>query len=204
MTIKELYQKYHIMPQLKIHMLRVAGVGKIILSGSKISVDMDLVMKSLLLHDMGNIVKFDLANPLMKVPDLEYWKKIQMDYFDKYGKDTHKVTTQIIGEIGQDEVNKVMEEEHHGYESGDTMKILKKSWPAKILAYCDVRVDPWGVVPMSKRIKDLHNRYGRDLAWYDFLYKLEADVKSMTTTDLDSITEESVKPFFDELLTYTI
>lgn len=204
MQIKQLYAKYQIMPQLQTHMLRVAGVGKIILSGWKEDIDTDLVIKSLLLHDMGNIVKFDLENPLMEVPNLDHWKQVQRNFFEKYGRVTHEVTTKIIAEIGQEEVNEVMEEEHHGYEIGDTMQILNVSWPAKILAYCDVRVDPWSVVPMSNRIEDLHKRYGRDLAWYDFLYKLEEDIKPITKTDLSSINEESVKPLFDELLTYTI
>lgn len=204
MTIKDLYLQYHIMPQLQTHMLRVAGVGKIILSGWKENIGTDLVMKSLLLHDMGNIVKFDLENPLMEMTDLDHWKQVQQDFFEKYGRETHKVTTQIISEIGENEVNKVMEEEHAGYVAGDTMKIGNASWPAKILAYCDVRVDPWGVVPMSKRIEDLHKRYGQDLSWYDFLYTLEEEIKIMTRIDLNSINEESVQPLFDELLTYTI
>ena len=48
-----------------------------------------------LLHDLGNIVKFDLE----KYPDflgkekprLEYWKKVQKEVREKYGSDDHDV-----------------------------------------------------------------------------------------------------------------
>ena len=204
MTVKDIYRKYQIMPQLSLHMRRVAGVGKLILDGWKEEIDRDLVIRTLLLHDMGNIVKFDLTNQLMPIENIEYLQNVQRKWWNKYGRDTHQVTKKIVAELGQEGVMEVIDQEHEGYVNGDTRSILKQDWPAKILAYCDVRVTPVGVVPMKTRIEDLQKRYGRELSWYDFLYCLEEKVKGMTTTDLSAITEEAVAPFFDEWLTYAI
>lgn len=210
MTIEEIYSKYQIMPQLSLHMRRVAGVGKLILDGWNGEIDRDLVIRTLLLHDMGNIVKFDLTEAGQKklksaeLVDLPHWRQVQQKFWDKYGRDTHEVTKQINQELGQHDVIAVMEQDHVGYANGYPDQLLNQSWPAKILGYCDVRVTPIGVVPMKTRIEDLYHRYGRELSWYDFLYNLEEKVKQMTTTDLTAITEEAVAPFFDEWLTYTI
>lgn len=192
------------MPQLQTHMLRVAGVGKIILDGWKSTIDKDLVMRTLLLHDMGNIVKFDLSNPLMAIDNLDYWIQVQQEWWKKYGKNAHEATAQIVAELGQDDAGRVMESEHAGYASDNPAKLLEQDWPAKILSYCDMRVTPSGVVPMSVRIADLQKRYGREMSWYDFLYELEAQVRLETKIDLDAIGDRNVEPFFDELLTYTI
>lgn len=204
MTIKDIYRKYQIMPQLSLHMRRVAGVGKLILDGWQEEIDRDLVIRTLLLHDMGNIVKFDLINQLMPIENIEYWQNVQRKWWNKYGRNTHQVTTRIVGELGQEQVIEVIDQEHEGYVNGNTLSILKQDWPAKILAYCDVRVTPAGVVPMKTRIEDLQKRYGRELSWYDFLYQLEEKVAQMTMTDLVAITEDAVAPFFEELLGYNI
>ncbi|PIR98965.1 hypothetical protein COT87_01950 [Candidatus Collierbacteria bacterium CG10_big_fil_rev_8_21_14_0_10_44_9] len=210
MQIKQIYEKYQIMPQLATHMLRVAGVGKLILNGWKVKIDQDLVIRTLLLHDMGNIAKFDLSVEGQKKfisiesENLEYWRKLQEVFWNKYGKDTHGATNAIVAELGQLDVLAILNEEYSGYTSGDESQILRQSDAAQILAYCDVRVTPSGVVPMKERITDLHKRYGRELSWYDFLYKLEEQVREQTTIDLDSIDEHDVEPLFDELLEYRL
>lgn len=211
MTIKDIYAKYQIMPQLATHMLRVAGVGKLILDGWKDTIDRDLVMKTLLLHDMGNITKFDLSDEWQKkmsgmesIRNLLHWRSVQQASWKKYGRDTHGTTNTIVAELGQQDVLAVLEQEHSGYTSGDERQILRQSDAAQMLAYCDVRVTPAGVVSMRERIDDLQARYGRELSWYDFLCDLEENIRAKTTTSLDQINEASVEPFFDELLTYTI
>ncbi|MFH2085740.1 MAG: HD domain-containing protein [bacterium] len=204
MTIQDVYAKYHIMPQLATHMLRVAGVGKLIVDGWKGGIDRDLVMRSLLLHDMGNIVKFDLGKNIIQIENLEYWKKIQAKYREKYGTNAHEATTKIVAELGQDDTNLIMGREHAGYASDNPAQLLEQGWGGKILSYCDVRVVPTGVTTLKKRIEDLQRRYGREMGWYDFLYKLEEQVRRQTNVDLDEISEEDVEPLFEELLTYTV
>jgi hypothetical protein len=210
MTIQDLYTKYQIMPQLSLHMRRVAGVGQLILDGWGGEIDRDLTMRALLLHDMGNLVKFDLTDAgqkkfaLPSAMDLPHWRNTQEEFWTKYGHEAHEATIAILKEIGQDDVVAVLQEDHVGYAHGYESVFLKQGWSARIVGYCDVRVTPSGVVPMKDRIADLQERYGRELSWYNFLYELENGIRGMTSTDLDVITEESVAPLLDELLTYTI
>ncbi len=211
MQIKQIYEKYQIMPQLATHMLRVAGVGKLVLAGWQGEIDSDLVIRTLLLHDMGNITKFDLSDQWQQkmhgtdpTLDLPYWRAVQQASWEKYGKDTHSTTQAIVAELGQQDVLTILEQEHSGYASADAKQILSQPNAAQILAYCDVRVTPAGVVPMRVRIADLQARYGRALSWYDFLYALEESVRGKTTTHLDQINEASVEPFFEELLRYNV
>lgn len=211
MLIKDVYQKYDIMPQLATHMLRVAGVGKLIMDGWKTPIGRDLVMRTLLLHDMGNITKFNLSDEWQKKMqctdpnlDLPFWRTVQQEFWSRYGKDTHGATNAIVSELGQQDVLVILEQEHKGYAIGDESQILRQTDPAQILAYCDVRVTPIGVVPMKVRITDLQQRYGREIGWYDFLYKLEEQVREQTTVNLDEIYEKDVDPLFSELLGYNI
>ena len=78
-TIQEIYTHYQIMPVLQQHMLRVAGVTDLIcqLAGDK--VDSHNVVIAALLHDSGNIIKFDLQRfPHFLEPEgLDYWLQAQ-------------------------------------------------------------------------------------------------------------------------------
>ncbi len=210
MQIKQIYEQYQIMPQLATHMLRVAGVGKLILDGWHGEIDCDLVMKALLLHDMGNLAKFDFSNEGQKkqksaeLVDLPYWRTQQAFFWAKYGKQAHEATIAILKELGQGEVISVLEQDHVGYANGYPAQLIQQDAPARIVGYADVRVTPVGVVSMKDRIADLYRRYGRELSWYDFLYTLEKDVAAMTTTDLVAITEASVEPYFEEFLSYNV
>ena len=214
MTIQDLYTRYQIMPQLSEHMRRVAGVGQLILGGWKDQINTDLIMRTLLLHDIGNMAKFDLTDEGQKklgsnyIADLPYWRSVQATFWDKYGHDAHEATITIINEIGgQDDVSQVLTDEHDTYVA-NSRGILQSPIAEQVLLYCDARVTPEGVVPLKVRIADLARRYAardnRDLSWFDFLYELEDQVQTMTTTDLQNITKASVEPLLDKLLTYVI
>jgi hypothetical protein len=213
MTIKDLYQKYQIMPQLQRHMLRVAGVGKIIAEHWRDKCDVKLITELCLLHDMGNIVKFDLSTEAVKtkmfgVPtDLEYWRKIQNEYRQKFGQDAHSATKGILAEAKLERFNKFIDEEHKLYFAEARERELSKvSLEAIILMYSDCRVTPSGVVSYRERIDDLSARYGGvgTPTWYDWTYGFEDWMQSKVKIDLNSITEASVTPLFDELLTHTL
>lgn len=96
MTIRELYEKYHVMPQLIAHQLRVGAIVKLI------GGDRDAI-RTALVHDMGNMAKFTKLDP--------YWAKEQEKFWKKYGKDAHTATSMILKEAGLDKLYGYLQEE---------------------------------------------------------------------------------------------
>ncbi len=173
MSILEIYGKYQIMPTLQEHMLRVAAVAKMICdniaptpasSAGQAPVlshrERGDIVTAALLHDMGNIIKFDLSqskNLLNTEIDLEHWRKVQKEFWEKYGHDEHKAHIMIGKEIGvSDRVLELIDcinfdKAKENAEGEDLGK--------KIIEYSDDRVSPLGVVTLEERLGDLRSRY---------------------------------------------
>ena len=109
MSISELYEKYQIMPQLAEHQLKVAGVARLICDNSDHGLDAGNIIAACLLHDIGNIIKFDLSVTDQLLPgrfsreDLAFWQGVKDWFVSKYGKDEHHASLKIIREIGVSE-----------------------------------------------------------------------------------------------------
>lgn len=211
MQIKQIYEKYHIMPQLATHMLRVGAVGKIVAENWKNGCDAKLTTDLCLLHDMGNIVKFDLENrnegKFGKIEKIEYWQKIQQEYWDKYGHDAHDATVGILHDADLTRfVEFISEEEKLYFAEAKEPGLKVVSVAAIILMYADCRVKPEGIVSYRERIDDLKSRYGGvgTPTWYDWTHWFDNWMQSQVKIDLKSITETSASPLFDELLESTI
>ena len=212
MTIRELYEKYHVMPQLVTHMLRVGAVGKIIAENWVSECDIKFTTDLCLIHDMGNIVKFDLSenenNKLFgPIKNIETWREIQKSYWDKYGHDAHDATVGILNDSGLDRfVDCITEEEKLYFAEASESELDATNVATIIMLYSDCKVTPAGVVSYRERIDDLSERYGggRTKTWYDWTYRFEKWMQSKTKIDLQSIDEAMVEPLFDELLGYDI
>lgn len=212
MTIRELYEKYHVMPQLVTHMLRVGAVGKIIAENWVSECDIKFTTDLCLIHDMGNIVKFDLsenANNKMFGPieNIEKWREIQKLYWDKYGRDAHDATVGILNDAGLGRFVDCITEEEKLYFAEASETVLDETNVATIIMlYSDCKVTPGGVVSYRERIDDLCKRYGggRTKTWHDWTFKFEKWMQSKTKIDLESIDEAMVEPLFDELLDYEL
>ncbi len=212
MTIRELYEKYQIMPQLVTHMLRVGAVGKIIAENWVSECDVKFTTDLCLVHDMGNIVKFDLSendNNKMFGPieNIEKWREVQKSYWDKYGHDAHEATVGILNDAGLGRFVDCITEEEKLYFAEASEPVLDETNVATIIMlYSDCKVTPCGVVSYRERIDDLCKRYGdgRTRTWYDWTYRFEKWMQSKTKIDLQSIDEAMVQPLFDELLGYQI
>ena len=76
--ITEIYDEYKIMPNLREHMFRVAGVASLICDNLEESLSKKEIISACLLHDLGNIVKFDLESTAklfsVSEKDLKYWQ----------------------------------------------------------------------------------------------------------------------------------
>lgn len=206
MNIKDAYARYEIMPNLEEHMLRVTGVGYLVAeSWTGSSIDSELVVKTGLLHDMGNIVKFDLseetANKFM-VKNVKYWRKVQEKYIQKYGTAADEATYAILKEMNLVSALEIIEEETKMYGSGWESKNLRPE--SVVLMYADMRVIPSGVTSIEQRSRDLSNRYGRELDYYDFLRDLEIYLQGKTKIDIRKIDEKMMKSYFPKFLSVTI
>src|SRR6185436_9316657 len=101
-TPREIYAQYKIMPNLQLHQLRVAAVGKLICDNFEEPINNSDVVLACLFHDMGNIVKFKLEvfPDALQPEGLEYWQKQKEDVIQKYGPEQHEVSEKIAKEIG--------------------------------------------------------------------------------------------------------
>ena len=165
------------MPQLRTHMLRVAAVGKIVCDAVNEKVKQNRgefvntknVVTACLLHDMGNIIKFDLNYfPEFLEPEgLEFWQKVQNEYFEKYGKDEHVATLEIANEVlkNNNDKEKVLEIiSAIGFGKSIKNAQTETKMEFKIAQYCDQRVGPHGVLSLEDRIADGRKRYAEKMS----------------------------------------
>lgn len=199
-TIGQIYEQYEIMPQLATHMLRVAGVGKLITDSWS---DRELARRSViacLVHDLGNLVKFKLEPRY-----LAEWGPKQEELRKKWGHDAHDATYGILRELGMEEYVEFLLAEATLYETAAPSKLWPTTpKPALIVLYADLRVVPSGVVSVEKRISDLETRYGAKRAEARWGRQLEEYIQTLTTVNLREINETSVSHLFDDLLSYNV
>lgn len=207
--IEEIYKEYKIMPTLQLHQLRVAAVAKIITDNFVGDLDREGVVKACLVHDMGNIIKFDLAYfPEFVEPEgLEYWQAVKDEYISKYGPDEHKATIDISKEINIPE--NVMDCLNNIGFSKSTKNAESDSFENKIAAYSDMRVSPHGVISMEERIEDGNKRYkgkvGHSIGSDSFeslsnsLRMMEIQIFEKVSIKPEEITEEKVNGIIEEL-----
>jgi len=160
MTISEIYKQYNIMPQLAQHQFRVAAVAAMICDNFSENINKQDIVAACLLHDMGNIIKFDLnqsASFLNENIDLEYWQTIQRDFKAKYGNNEHQAHIQIARELGVSD--RVIELISSISFLGAKDNVLSSDFGRKIVHYSDNRVSPLGVISLEGRFQDLRQRY---------------------------------------------
>lgn len=205
------------MPQLAEHQLKAAGVAKIIIDNLTLTPALSQgergeVVAACLLHDMGNIIKFDLNNTQRLINqniDLEYWQKVKDEFLKKYGSDEHYATILIAEEIGAN--GRVIE-------LIDAVGFLTAPQNArgedlgkKICQYADDRVAPRGIVSLEERFMDLRNRYqhhknntqARD-DFEDSLYEIEKQIFAHCKIRPEEITEEAIKSEIEKLRNFEI
>jgi hypothetical protein len=217
-SILELYQNYNIPPNLQEHQLRVAGVVAQLLSYLTIVGNLSVpVIQAAMLHDMGNILKFNLQspNPFLADEELPSWQKVQKEYQRRYGQDVHEATQQIAREIGvaQNVLELIRAVDFHLLAE----HVSENELPFLVIQYADMRVAPFGVTSLAERFLDGQQRYatlaqGRDLqttfaaqtplteSW-PLLQQLERQVFTHCPKHKpEQITEESVGRFRHRLL----
>lgn len=159
MTVNDVYTKYKIMPLLRLHQLRVAAVAKAICESLPQTSDFENIISACLVHDMGNIIKYDLSlfKESTQPEGLKYWQSVKKEFVQKYGNNEHLATAQIATDLNLsvrtlDILNSV------GF-SKASLNLKQGDLAKMIVCYADQRVTPKGVASLSKRINDGKTRF---------------------------------------------
>ena len=215
MNISEIYSKYQIPEILQNHMYRVAAVGRLLVEylRPQMDLDIDIITKELLLHDMGNVLKIPVkGNDLFTEEEQVYLIKVQEEFTQKYGKEEHIATLTIAKEIG------VPEKVIHILENTGSSKLHltneSEDWYLKVCSYADFRVSPREIVSITERFDEIIKRYaGREHVLADIekterkkqlALVLEKQIQEKCEVSLDDITDDKVGRIVEDIRNYEI
>ena len=213
MTITEIYKKHKIMPNLQLHMLRVAAVAKYIADNATEHLDTNSIIKATLLHDMGNIIKFKLGYlPEALQPEgLGYWQGVKNEFVAKYGNDEHIATHKIAEELGLK--SREMELLDAIGFAQSPQNSSHSDLEKKICAYSDYRVSPSGVTTLEVRLRDSQKRFllnknvtdqDRFEELSEGMRKIEKQIFTKSKIRHENITGNTVAPIVEELKNFEI
>lgn len=205
MTIQQFYTDHHIPTHLQRHMLRVTALGQFIARNWRDPVNEHDVVKTLLLHDTGNLLKFELEKGVEVFDEgereLEHWLAVKAEMQRRYDPPT--VEGAIIGmakEAGATE-RQLFLLTHMTITKLEQAGVVTDPEQA-ICTYCDYRVAPWGYVTLQERIDDLRARYQhREEKWADaariaektqLSQELEAAIQREVGVNLQQLPEEAL------------
>lgn len=160
------------------------------------------VVLAALLHDVGNLVKFDFNQKVFNIGDERYWRQQQMKLWKKYGRDDHVVTEAILKELNVKlDIIKWIKEKTFG----NIIKLVKNKnkWETKILLYADLRVLPDGIGTIEDRIRDIQTRMPHYYTRPDFelmkrsIFKLQDQIQQQIRIPVTKIKiyEDKLKNF---------
>jgi len=198
MKLSQIYKTYRTPPNLQEHMQKVARVAGLICqhwSGPKI--DSLLIKKAALVHDLGNIVRFDIkSHPEFLGKEktrADFWEKTQKEMVSQYGNDDHQATAQMLKEIGLEDkiIQLVLIKGFKNVLSIEKSKI----WELKILLYADMRVGPFGVIPLAERIDEAISRWKKvdKNKWEGHIEackRIEEQIQERVNLDLQKINQD--------------
>lgn len=162
-VIRDIYTRYQIPPWLQMHMQRVAAVAATLFDARKEldglqKKDRDGLICACLLHDMGNIIKFNFDKLALFPPsERDHWDTVRSTMIARYGRDAHVATLAIMDEIGvSSRVRKIVDTVDFAH--ADTIA-RSNDRLVQIVQYADSRVIPTGIGSLADRMKDMFDRY---------------------------------------------
>lgn len=189
-------------------MLSVAGIASLVCDAlnadGKNIVNKDLIVKAMLLHDMGKILKFDFTRLEIFDPEdrnrLDELKSNQIKFRDKYGLYPDVATIKIVSELKQDaekdlsSISNLIEDAH--WEKLIT-HFKTQNLDAMICCYSDMRVGPFGILTLEERINDLKNRRPQESHKLDKLLiwgqEAEKKLEELAGKNLNFINDKEVR-----------
>ncbi len=202
------------------HMYRVAAVAAAVFdarvsamaSNQAGTTDRDDLISACLLHDMGNIIKFNfkVLGEEVSIQGADHWQTVRSDMIARYGRDEHHATLAILDELGVSaRVRGLVDcigflKNEDTLASGDMLR--------KIAAYADSRVVPNGIATLDDRLNDMYERYAtrhpKDAPETErnakALYEIEKELFSGIVLRPEDITEESMTTIRDGFARFDI
>ncbi len=203
--IRNVYSRYPVPVNLQEHMFRVAAVGELLNSQWKgPRINKENIVAYILLHDIGNIVKFDFAQKELFGVDIaknmEYWKQQKEETIRKYGPSDMQVTLNFAKQL------QVPPRIIELLQRNDFFKlpeiVASNDWENKIGKYADLRVGPFGILSLKERFEEFRKRYGKALLQNPKLetcttaaFELEKQVLTNTNLTAEDINNDTIKPY---------
>ena len=213
-TIQSIYDHYEIVPHLQLHMLRVAGVAMLICDHCNLEIDTPAITSAALLHDMGNLIKFDFSimPEVFEEKGIEYRQTKQKNWIWKYGKDAHDANVSIAQEIWVSSyIINIMD--YIWTHQATTCTVLDNA-EYIITDYSDMRVSPHTITSVKKRMEEVRSRYKtRASRWteeghfQELLKNIKKEEKELFTycsISSEDINDDSVTPLIAELRNFPI
>lgn len=215
MKISAIYSQYNIPPNLQTHMYRVTSLAKLISDNwtGPDNLSPKILLQACLLHDMGNIIKFDFENfPELlgeEVKNLDFWERVKRDMIRKYGIDEDAATIKICKELKVDN-DTLFLVENWGFKNF-TRIANSDNWEWKIAVYSDHRISPEGVVSLKQNLENKQHRYtlSRPNAshistqaeeLYNSAVKIEKDIQANISIALKKIQNPQIDDLVKQLL----
>lgn len=213
-NILSIYGIYALPIGLQLHMLRVAAVALWILdrwTGPQL--DVKSITETLLLHDIGNIVKASEDKFEALFPDtypmgsFQYWINIRKSIIQRYGNTDTEATMNMVRELNIDKKILYMIEEKQFVNNIKTRS--SDDYAIKICAYADQRVSPNGVLPIKNRLDEAIVRYrgvknasvnseNRE-ELIECALVIEQQIFQHVDGSPQDITDATIEPYIDEL-----
>lgn len=219
-SIDAIYERFEVPQNLRMHMFRVAALAELLCTawnGPAIN-KTDIIAVSLV-HDIGNIVKFDLETPFglklvsgVTVEEIEKMRKTRDYVKSRYGADDHEATQNMARELGVNE-RLMFIITYGGHSFTDPNLPNLDDWDIKLHAYTDFRVGPFGIMPLGDRFEEFRTRQKARVDrgaknWsysnLDAIIKagvnLEKTIQANVSIPLEQINDKTVQPYLDKYL----
>lgn len=216
MNIGSIYAQYTIPPHLQLHMLRVAGVCKLICdhwTGETLPIH-DIITVWLT-HDLGNILKFDMEMfPEVRKPEWVKYRQGIKDDFAQYGDDEHAATKKIASLCGISDSSMELLKMFDEYNDDKLMQ--SKNSALWICDYADARVATFGITTLHDRIQKITKRnmknHGRTEQKAKEVAKnrtktaemMEEGIFKQCTLTPEDINDRTINPLLEDLRSFDI
>jgi putative nucleotidyltransferase with HDIG domain len=189
----ELLKLYCVPRNIVNHSLTVAKVAVFLgkaLRQKGLQVDVDLLDRAALLHDIARVCDFDKTNYRLLGQDVtEKDKAVWAELVSKYKGLCHEFAAYEILKEKYPVVAEVIKA--HRYMGMLDERDRPKSWEQKLLFYADMRVMHDKIVPLKKRLEDGHKR--------NVHFHGSAEQSRINTAKVDPLIFEQEKQIFEKL-----